>query len=219
MTAPAIPKPHPIVHLNGFPGVGKLTIARYLIKQPPSAKLVHNHLLINPADAVLHRTQPGYQSLRRRIRSSIFSALTDEPATFDTTYIFTDFQSDDELGSAVCAEYLATAEARRAALVPILLFCDEETNMQRLVSSDRELHAKLTDVELVTKFRRGDVYRFAGHSNYLELDVSNFTPEEAAKRICEHLGRVCPELSDEGNDGLKVTEWVSDGFFCLYASA
>ncbi|KGO64099.1 hypothetical protein PITC_087670 [Penicillium italicum] len=196
MTASAVPEPRrPIVHLNGFPGVGKLTIARCLIKQLPSAKLVHNHLLINPADAVLHRTQPGYQALRRGIRDSIFSALTNEPATFDTTYIFTDFQSGDKLGAAVCAEYLATAEARHAALVPILLFCDEKTNMQRLVSSDRELHAKLTDVELVTQFRRGeDVHRFTDHPNYLELDVSDFTPEEAAKRICEHLRSVCPEL-------------------------
>jgi hypothetical protein len=196
MTISSIPEPRrPIVHLNGFPGVGKLTIARSLQKQLPTAKLVHNHLLINPADAVLHRTQPGYQNLRRGIRSSIFSALANEPATFNTTYIFTDFQSDDDLGAAVCAEYLATAEARRAVLVPILLFCDEKTNMQRLVSSDRELHSKLTDVELVTHFRReGDVHRFTGHPNYLELDVSNFTPEEAAKRICEHIIGVCPEL-------------------------
>ncbi|EKV04269.1 Chromatin associated protein KTI12 [Penicillium digitatum] len=196
MTASVITRPRrPIVHLNGFPGVGKLTIARYLAKQLPSAKLVHNHLLINPADAVLHRTQPGYQTLRRGIRNSIFSALINEPATFDTTYVFTDFQSDDELGATVCAEYLATAEARHAALVPILLFCDEKTNMQRLVSSDRELHAKLTDVELVTQFRReGDVHRFTGHPNYLEIDVSNFTPDEAAKQICEHIRRVCPDL-------------------------
>lgn len=119
---------------------------------------MHNHFLINPADAVLHRTQPGYQSLCRVIWSSIFYALANEPATFDTTYIFTDFQSDDGLGTAVCAEYLATAEARRAVLVPILLFCDERTNMQRLVSSDRELHSKLTDVELVTQFRREGMY-------------------------------------------------------------
>ncbi|KAJ5632264.1 hypothetical protein N7490_008603 [Penicillium lividum] len=188
------PEPRrPIVHLNGFPGVGKLTIARFLRKLLPSAKLVHNHLLINPADAVLHRTQPGYQTLRQAIRQTIFSALSTESATFDTTYIFTDFQSDDELGAAVCAEYLATSELRRAAFIPIMLFCDEETNMQRLVSSDRELHSKLTDVELVRKFRlEEDVHRFTGHPNYLELDVSTLTPEEAARQICEHLKHVCP---------------------------
>ncbi|KAJ5174929.1 uncharacterized protein N7482_000806 [Penicillium canariense] len=196
MTTAAVPEPRrPIVHLNGFPGVGKLTIARFLLKLLPFAKLVHNHLLINPADAILHRTQPGYQTLRRAIRQTIFSALTSEPATFDTTYIFTDFQSDDELGAAVCAEYLATAEVRRAAFIPIMLFCDEKTNMQRLVSSDRELHSKLTDVELVSKFRlEEDVHRFTGHPNYSELDVSNLTPEEAARQIYEHLKHICPEL-------------------------
>ncbi|OQD92824.1 hypothetical protein PENSOL_c037G02112 [Penicillium solitum] len=189
MTISSIPEPRrPIVHLNGFPGVGKLTIACSLLKPLPSAKLVHNHLLINPADAVLHRTQPGYQTLRRGIRSSIFSALANEPATFNTTYIFTDFQISR-------ATTTSARPSRQAVLVPILLFCDENTNMERLVSSDRELHSKLTDVDLVTQFRREeDIHRFTGHPNYLELDVSNFTPEEAAKRIFEHIRGVCPEV-------------------------
>ncbi|KAJ5778528.1 hypothetical protein N7520_001774 [Penicillium odoratum] len=175
-TVPKGPEPRrPIVHLNGLPGVGKLTIARFLLRLLPSAKLDHIHLLINPADAVLHRTQPGYQALRQAIRQTIFSTLSSEVVT------------------AVCAEYLATSELRRAAFIPIILFCDEETNMQRIISSDRELHSKLTDVKLVRKFRlEEDVHRFIGHPNYLELDVSTLTPEEAARQICEHLKHVCP---------------------------
>ncbi|KAJ6031339.1 hypothetical protein N7540_002071 [Penicillium herquei] len=162
MTTTTVPKARrPIIHLNGFPGVGKLTIARYLVKLLSSAKLVHNHLLINPTDAVLHRTQPGYQTLRHAIRQTILSTLINEPATFDTTYIFTDFQSDDELGAAVCEEYRTTAKLRGTDFIPIMLFCDEKTNMQRLVSSDRELHSKLTDIKLVTKFRlEEDVHRW-----------------------------------------------------------
>ncbi|KAJ5579503.1 uncharacterized protein N7459_005488 [Penicillium hispanicum] len=188
----------PIVHINGFPGVGKLTIARQLLAQLPSVKLVHNHLLVNPADAVLHRSQPGYQTLRRAIRTALFSTLVTEPATFDTSYIFTDFQTDDELGTAVCAEYRCTAEARGAALVPIVLLCDEETNLQRVASSDRETYLKLTDVALVAQFRREkNVHRFSEHANYLELDVTTLSPAEAATRIAEHVRKVCPVLQWE----------------------
>lgn len=68
--------PYPIIHINGFPGTGKLTVAQYLVADvtPVNLKLIHNHLLINPADAVLHRNQPGYQALRQAIRGAIFTA-------------------------------------------------------------------------------------------------------------------------------------------------
>lgn len=87
------------------------------------------------------------------------------------------------------------AEARCADFILIMLFCNEQTNMQDLVFSERELHSKLMDVELMNNScLEGDVYRFKGHPNYLELDVSDLSPEEAARQICEHLRVGCPEL-------------------------
>ncbi|KAJ5180679.1 hypothetical protein N7492_003889 [Penicillium capsulatum] len=188
------PPRHPIIHLNGFPGVGKLTIARHLTSRL-SANLIHNHLLVNPADAVLHRTQPGYQTLRRAIRAAVLDALADEPATYGTSYVFTDFQSSDELGASVCAEYIAAAVGRDAPFIPVVLLCDEDVNMQRLVSPERETYSKLMDVELVARFRREkEVCRLGKHPNFFELDVSGLEPGEAARRIYDHVVRVCPEV-------------------------
>jgi thymidylate kinase len=109
-----MPAPHPIIHINGYPGTGKLTVAQILTSHVVSTnlKLIHNHLLINPADAVLHRTQPGYQSLRRALRAAILTSLATEPATFDTTYLFTDFQTSNEQGASVCAGYAQAAKHR-----------------------------------------------------------------------------------------------------------
>lgn len=45
---------------------------------------VHNHLLVNPADAVLKRDQPGYQDLRKAIRGVVFTALAESPSTRDS---------------------------------------------------------------------------------------------------------------------------------------
>ncbi|KAM0420372.1 hypothetical protein ACHAPT_011791 [Fusarium lateritium] len=55
-------RPAPIIYINGFPATGKFAIARHLVSlfKADTAKLVHNHLLINPADAILDRDQPGY---------------------------------------------------------------------------------------------------------------------------------------------------------------
>ncbi|KAF5128682.1 hypothetical protein E5D57_009626 [Metarhizium anisopliae] len=190
-------KPLPIIHLNGFPGTGKLTVAKCLQKMlGPHGRLVHNHLLINPADAVLHRTEPGYQDLRRAIRSAVFSSLAQSAATHAFAYLFTDFQSSDPVGSATCAEYLDAARARGCSLVSVVMSCDEAANVERLVTSERRAHGKIVDRELLGKFRSGvDIHRFDGpdHAS-LELDVTQLSAEEAAHRILQHVFRTCPEV-------------------------
>ncbi|KAE8356984.1 hypothetical protein BDV28DRAFT_126014 [Aspergillus coremiiformis] len=192
--------PQPLIHINAFPGTGKLTVAQYLLsRSPPSAnvKLVHNHLLINPADAVLHRTQPGYQSLRRALRAATFTSLATEPATYNTTYLFTDFQTTNEQGTSVCLEYAQAAKDRGCVLIPIVLSCDEDANLKRIMHSDREMHAKLMDVELLRTFRKGaPVFRFSDRKEFLEIDVTCLEPEEVARMIWEHVLVVCPELEE-----------------------
>jgi hypothetical protein len=188
--------PHPIIHINGFPGTGKLTVAQYLVMHVTTVnlKLIHNHLLINPADAVLHRTQPGYQALRRALRSAIFTSLT-EPATLDTTYLFTDFQTTNELGTGVCAEYAQAAKDRGCLLIPIVLTCDEDENIKRITQSGREKHAKLMDVELLRIFREGaPIFKLSDRKEFLEIDVTCLEPEEVARVIWEHVLRVCPHI-------------------------
>jgi len=189
-------RPLPLIHINGFPGVGKLTIAKELTAQlADRAKLVHNHLLINPADAVLHRTQPGYQGLRRALRGAIFAALADEPATHATAYVFTDFQSSDAVGSATCAEYREAARRRGCALVPIVLSCGEEANLARLEAAERKVQGKIVDEQLLRYFRdRVEIHQFGDVDEMLNLDVTNLTPGEAAKAILDHLLTCCPEL-------------------------
>jgi broad-specificity NMP kinase len=191
--------PLPIIHINGFPGTGKLTIARLVANMlntetRTTTKLIHNHLLIDPTDAVLHRTQPGYQALRKAIRAAVFGALERETATHDSTYIFTDWQSSNPEGSSVCAEYAATAVQRGCELVPIVLNCTVEENMRRLVSGGRTGSRKLTDVELARRFRKDGppVHRFTGYSTFLELDVTTLNAEETARVIVTHVLNVCP---------------------------
>jgi hypothetical protein len=200
MVTPTKKRPLPIIHINGFPGTGKLSVARHLVEQLSQCdipgKLVHNHLLIDPADAVLHRTQPGYQSLRKAIRAALFSALETESATYGSIYIFTDFQSSDPIGSGVCAEYATSAAKRDCAFISIVLKCGEAENLRRVASSDRRMTRKLTDVELVRMFRKdgAPIHMFAGDLPSLEMDVTNLSAEDVARLIVEHAVTVCPEL-------------------------
>lgn len=200
------PNPLPIIHINGLPGTGKLTIAREVLTllqqhfaasgSPNTAKLVHNHLLINPADAVLHRTQPGYQTLRKALRDAVFSTLSSEPATFATVYLFTDWQSGDDAGAAVCREYETMARERGCGFIPVIVSCGEAENIVRLRSGEREGWGKITDPELLVRCRGGvdapPVYLFEGVEARLEVDVTELSAREAAEVVVGHVLRWYP---------------------------
>ncbi|KAF0331661.1 hypothetical protein GQ607_000781, partial [Colletotrichum asianum] len=185
-------KPRPIVYINGF--TGKLTIAKVLDTTGDKIKLVHNHLLINPAEAVLSRDQPGYQDLRRRIRSAILESLIHEPSTYSTLYVFTDAQTANEAGTAVCQEYKDCADRRGCEFIPITLDCDEQANLGRLIEGGRQAEGKLIDTELLRMFRAGeDLHDFEGHPHRLRIDVSHLSPQVAASKILAHVVSVCPD--------------------------
>lgn len=184
----------PLIHINGFPAVGKLTIARKLVEllQQFDAKLVHNHLLIDPASAVLPRSSPDYQPLRRAIRDAVFNSLAESQDTWRSMYIFTDFQSDDDVGRSVMAEYRVLAERRNCTLIPITLSCSKEENLRRLVTPQRTVFSKLTDLELVKNILETDViYQWRDEPRHMELDVTSLDVDEAARRICDHVVEAC----------------------------
>lgn len=217
-------KPLPIVHLNGFPGTGKLRIAGELaarlntyfdslipqsvssvdrdlagasIPEQHVARIVHNHLLIDPANAVLHRTQPGYQTLRKALRDAVFSSLANETSTYSAIYILTDWQSGDDIGSRVCEDVKDMAQARGSELIPVIVSCNEEENVRRLASADRLKFSKITDVSLLLQFRGQSepppVFKFEGHENRLEVNVTDLSAEEAAAIIFEHVEKYLPK--------------------------
>lgn len=180
----------PIVHINGFPGTGKLTVARLLVKKLGAfkARLVHNHLLIDPAGAVLPRSSNDYQPLRHAIRAAVFETLIRSPDTFDSLYIFTDFQTSDELGGSVVAEYESAAMLRNCIFIPIIPSCAKKQNLDRLTSQDCALHGKLTDRDLMSSIRDDDeAYRFANHPFQMELETTSLEPVVASDLIYNHI--------------------------------
>lgn len=196
--------PLPIIHINGFPGTGKLTIAKELQRLigAPRCRLVHNHLLINPADAVLPRSAPGYQELRRALRQAVFATLAADETTRGCVYVFTDFQSRSPVGTAVCAEFRAASRARGCELVSVVLECKEEVNVARLTSVDREVHHKIVDPALLRSFRqRSTIHRYVDLPSQLELDVTEKTATEAAEQILQHLLTISPNIVAKEQEG------------------
>ncbi|MCJ1467681.1 hypothetical protein MMC07_006306 [Pseudocyphellaria aurata] len=184
----------PIVHINGFPGTGKFTIARLIVDKLSAfnAKLVPNRLLIHPADVILPRSSEDYQPLRQALRAAVFETLIKSRDTFDSLYIFTDFQSNDELGRSVVAEYASMAKLRNCAFIPIIISCTKEENLRRLESAERARRNKLTDTSVLSSMRSDcEVHRSEDEPYQMVLNTTNFQPEDAADTISSHIMGVC----------------------------
>lgn len=59
------------IWINGFPGVGKLTVARALQAQLPNSDLIDNHSLIDVVK--LPRDHPEYNGQREQVRQDAFN--------------------------------------------------------------------------------------------------------------------------------------------------
>jgi hypothetical protein len=192
-------QPHPILLLNGWPGIGKLTTANQLVTLlggPSHARLIHNHLLIDAADATLPRDSPSYQSLRQSLRACILHTVSTSPDSFNTTYIFTEFQSDNKLGRGVLAEYRAAAEKRGSGFVQVNLDCELEENVRRMTDERRTSAGKYVHDDNLRKWRRDNRLAPCEGGNFVRMeriDVGKLQPEETAvwfKSILDLNGQV-----------------------------
>lgn len=180
----------PFIYINGYAGVGKFTIAKYLLPLlPRPAKFFDNHLLIDPVAALLDRTSSEYQPLRESVRKLFLSTISNSAELKNTAIVFTDQQSSSQLGSSVAREYEKAAKERCCRFLSIRIECNEEEHIRRATSPERKdsRMTKLTDESLLRRMRETeDVFSFGGEDE-LTIDVTDLAPEDAAQRIYTFL--------------------------------
>ena len=96
-----------LIILNGFPGVGKLTIARSLQSRLTNVetRLIDNHLTIDPAEAIHPGRGRQHKAFRNKLRQVIFDELKTIPER-DTVLIMTCSLGTNLEDAAVFAEHL-----------------------------------------------------------------------------------------------------------------
>ncbi|EWY95073.1 hypothetical protein FOYG_04196 [Fusarium oxysporum NRRL 32931] len=184
------------VYINGFPGIGKLTIAKELQQLLPDSKVYHNHLVIDPIDALVERLSPGYHEMRTGLRRYILNEIATSEHTKDKTWIFTDAREASAAGEMGAKDYEVAARKRGVSFISIVLECEMEENIRRAINPMRSqsVDAKLTDETILRPILDTEkIYRF-GNVNDLVLDVTKLSSKEAALRIKEHVDRLaaCP---------------------------
>lgn len=173
-----------LVLLFGNAAVGKMTVGQALMKMT-DLRLCHNHITIEPVIEVF-----GHYDGRitERLREVIFEEFvkSDQYGMIFTFMWAFDHPSDWENVANICKTF------EGADIYYIELVADKEARMARNVTENRILHkASKRDIEASNQRVINDDQRFRCESlpgeitfpNYLRIDNTNLSPEEAAQLI------------------------------------
>jgi hypothetical protein len=174
-----------IVHINSYPGVGKLTIGRALAELI-GGRLLDNHSVFNVAFALTEFRSPVFYDTVRAVREIAYQRILDLPPGIPV--VLTNwFSQGSAWGEENWDRAITLAKARGSALNVVLLACSPEENARRIVAAGRAAKRKPQDVEMVDDNRRGRPLLDRGADRLLRLDVTNLAPDAAAREIAAWL--------------------------------
>jgi energy-coupling factor transporter ATP-binding protein EcfA2 len=181
-----------VVLLNGYPGVGKATIAKALqAALPPNvpSRLLERHTVLDLCDTV----NPGCPDTMDRIWNESLKALCFSPDE-RTIIITTDSLFQDLDGMYRYGGHSMIAWTRSVPFFAINLHCDAKTNEKRLCSEERKVMTvygrnKLIDAEELHDIRSACPYIDLKtlQAYRLSLDISEASVEDSMERILEFL--------------------------------
>lgn len=170
-----------LVFLYGPPAVGKLSVAKALADRMP-AKILHNHLTIDPVAAVLPFGTDAFWRVVGRFRRDLVSAAAEEGIDLIYTYVFA---PGDERH---VADTVSAFEAVGGDSFFVRLVAPRDVLVQRVIAEDRKLHGKITDpAQLERLLEEYDTGQEIPGRASLTLDTAATTPAEAAELIVAHI--------------------------------
>ena len=142
-----------IVVLNGFPGTGKHTILKKVQELLPaniSTRLVDNHLLIDPVQALFPDRSDDHHALRLKIRDVVFPCISRLAQEGHVVLMTACLAAENDRDSDFFREHLALVSGTDVPLYWVSEFCDQERLLERAQSPGRvqSSKTKLTDPEI-----------------------------------------------------------------------
>ncbi len=189
-----------LIVMNGYPGVGKLSIGRVLA-EILGARLVDNHTVWNLAFALTDRKTPAFYETILAVRRLADELICDLPETVPV--VMTEALT---VGDPFCEDYWAGIEKLSMSHDPLLVVhvrCDLEENKRRIQSPERGLKRKPRDPDYASQNHQRARDLLGKNAEYfLELDVSELTAEDAAQKIAGWVADVKVEHTRNAASGL-----------------
>jgi hypothetical protein len=188
--------PHPayFVHILGFAGAGKLTIAKQLAQRIPVI-LVDNHFINNVVLGLIEPDgvtplAPGVWVNIRKVRAVVLETIQYH-AKAGRSFVFTnEILEGEALAEQACEDIARVAQARGAVYVPIRLLISPQELARRVASPERV--SKLKEIDIDAALRKAETRRVFAPANYkcVDLTVTNLSPVQAADEIARHLSTI-----------------------------
>lgn len=182
-----------LVFLVGPPAVGKMTVGRAL-EARTGLPLFHNHMTIELVVPFFDWGSPPYERLVGGFRRALMTEVAEGGGPgLIFTYVWAFDTPDDH---DFVAEIRAIFTDRGGRVVFVELWADQETRLARNEGADR-LAAKPSkqDTERSRSLilTADEHYRLSSdgdfpYEEYLRLDTTVLSPDQAAARIQEHFG-------------------------------
>jgi broad-specificity NMP kinase len=170
-----------LVHINGYPGAGKLTLGRRLA-EAIGGRLVDNHSIYNLAFALTEVKSEAYFETLRAVRAIAFRRVLELPP--ETPVVATNaHMTDSAWGNENWDAWADLARLRGSRLLVVVLDCDPDELDRRIASPERARKRKLTDPAAFTGARAGRPLIDRGGDATLRLDTTRLSTEETFSRV------------------------------------
>ncbi|MFS3137560.1 hypothetical protein ACLRDC_19685 [Gluconacetobacter sacchari] len=181
------------INLNGWPGVGKLTVGRILAERI-GARFISNHAILDLAEAIANRGTPAFYDAVRAIRTTTFEQLAQLPS--DVPVLLTNVVARGGAGflEETWREIVALACIRGCDLYSVTLECNSDALAGRIAAENRAMFGKIRDPALVSQVKAERTLFDDGATHRLTVDNTALPPEACAERIATWLASVSTTL-------------------------
>ena len=167
-----------LIFLHGAPAVGKLTVAKALLRLVP-ARLMDNHANVDLARTVFDFGVPGFWELVHASRCvALHAAAKHGVPLLVTTYCYAEPHDRPAL-----EEFEAIIGQYGGELLPVYLYCSRDEAMRRVGNPDRVERGKLSSAEGLTNYLGGNNFTSVPREGCVKFDTETMLPDAVAEAI------------------------------------
>ena len=184
-----------IVLILGYPGTGKFTVGKELVRALSSTgspvRFIDNHVAANILFDLIAESD-GQSVLPRRVLDNvreinlIIARTIDEVSPLDWSFVLTHHLQDNERNHAYVLQLQTIAERRGSVFLPVILTCDRQVLVERVTQAGRRSRNKLIDPSIARSIMDGGMLIPNGS---ITIDITSRDPAEAVTIVREELAQ------------------------------